>query len=316
MRLHSLHRLRRGARLAGLLAQRDDEPGGDGHRDPDAGPAVRAVHRDQRPELGACTSSSRKVAVTARADRRTCRTHQRLRSSIAYVDEPARRQAASTVRQPRDGACSGCEEAYHERGAELDLGGANIKLYASLEIALTDPNASGAVASCPRGRDTRSSASPPSRPSTRSCSASSAPSARWGSWRSCWWALSVLFMIVNTIRIAVYSRANEIEIMRLVGASDSFIRWPFILEGILCGLIGAVVTIVLVAVVWDPDPAGDGQRVPDADRGQHPVPGHAVGRPAGAWAWGSAPSAPGSACARTCRPPPEAAPGKRNVMRA
>jgi cell division transport system permease protein len=59
-------------------------------------------------------------------------------------------------------------------------------------------------------------------------------------------------MIVNTIRIAVYSRASEIEIMRLVGASDSFIPWPFILEGILCGLIGALITIVLVAVVWEP----------------------------------------------------------------
>jgi cell division transport system permease protein len=58
----------------------------------------------------------------------------------------------------------------------------------------------------------------------------------------------VLFIIVNTIRLAVVARAEEIEIMRLVGASDAFIRWPFIFEGALVGLIGAAVTLVLLAL--------------------------------------------------------------------
>jgi cell division transport system permease protein len=62
----------------------------------------------------------------------------------------------------------------------------------------------------------------------------------------------VLFIIVNTIRLAVVARAEEIEIMRLVGASDAFIRWPFIFEGALVGLIGAAVTLGLLALGAEP----------------------------------------------------------------
>ncbi len=64
--------------------------------------------------------------------------------------------------------------------------------------------------------------------------------------------LIVLFIIVNTIRLAVVARAEEIEIMRLVGASDAFIRWPFVFEGAFVGLLGALITLGLLAAGADP----------------------------------------------------------------
>ncbi|MBA2720257.1 MAG: ABC transporter permease [Chloroflexi bacterium] len=62
----------------------------------------------------------------------------------------------------------------------------------------------------------------------------------------------VLFIIVNTIRLAVVARAEEIEIMRLVGASDAFIRWPFVFEGAMVGLLGAGITLGGLYLLSDP----------------------------------------------------------------
>ena len=52
-------------------------------------------------------------------------------------------------------------------------------------------------------------------------------------------------VIGNTIRLAVYARRQEIELMRLVGATDWFIRWPFVIEGMLYGIVGAVIVGVV-----------------------------------------------------------------------
>ena len=52
-------------------------------------------------------------------------------------------------------------------------------------------------------------------------------------------------IIINTIKITVSARKNEISIMKYVGATDWFIRWPFLFEGVLIGLIGAIMSLVI-----------------------------------------------------------------------
>ena len=58
--------------------------------------------------------------------------------------------------------------------------------------------------------------------------------------------LSTVLIVSNTIRLTVFARRKEIEIMQMVGAAEWFIRWPFILEGVLQGLVGSVVAATLV----------------------------------------------------------------------
>ena len=53
-------------------------------------------------------------------------------------------------------------------------------------------------------------------------------------------------LIANTIRLSIFSRRREIEVMKLVGASNWFVRGPFMLEGLLCGLAGALVAVLLL----------------------------------------------------------------------
>jgi len=58
-------------------------------------------------------------------------------------------------------------------------------------------------------------------------------------------AISV-FIISNTIKLTVHARRKEISIMKYVGATNSFIRWPFIVEGIIIGIISALITILII----------------------------------------------------------------------
>ena len=60
-----------------------------------------------------------------------------------------------------------------------------------------------------------------------------------------------LFIISNTIKMALLSRREEIGIMRMVGATNWFIRWPFVIEGMILGLLGAVASFFLQWLLYN-----------------------------------------------------------------
>lgn len=61
---------------------------------------------------------------------------------------------------------------------------------------------------------------------------------------------TAMFLISNTIRITIIARKDEIEIMKLVGATNSFVRVPFVLEGMWIGLLGSIIPMIAVSVIY------------------------------------------------------------------
>jgi cell division transport system permease protein len=57
-----------------------------------------------------------------------------------------------------------------------------------------------------------------------------------------------VLLIANTIRLSLYARRREVEVMKLVGATDWFIRWPFVLEGVIVGAAGGLLAVLLLIV--------------------------------------------------------------------
>ena len=66
-------------------------------------------------------------------------------------------------------------------------------------------------------------------------------------------------LIANTIRLSIFARRREVEVMRLVGATNWFIRWPFVIEGVIVGLMGGVLAVLLLTIAKETfvDPLSD-----------------------------------------------------------
>ena len=61
--------------------------------------------------------------------------------------------------------------------------------------------------------------------------------------------IASVLLIANTIRLSLYARRRDVEVMKLVGATDWFIRWPFVIEGVLVGAIGGILAVFVLTVM-------------------------------------------------------------------
>jgi cell division transport system permease protein len=118
-------------------------------------------------------------------------------------------------------------------------------LPASLEVHLHDPNQAKAVAATVRGRPGVDSVNYGGKTADRVLRVGATIEAVVGGLILVL-AIAAVLLIANTIRLSIHSRRREIEVMKLVGATNWFVRLPFIIEGMLCGLVGAAVAIVLL----------------------------------------------------------------------
>jgi cell division transport system permease protein len=71
--------------------------------------------------------------------------------------------------------------------------------------------------------------------------------------------LASILLVANTIRLSVFARRREVEVMRLVGATNWFIRWPFVIEGLIVGFLGGAAAVALLWVAKETvvDPLSD-----------------------------------------------------------
>ncbi|KPJ69564.1 hypothetical protein AMJ44_03340 [candidate division WOR-1 bacterium DG_54_3] len=64
-------------------------------------------------------------------------------------------------------------------------------------------------------------------------------------------SFATLLIVVNTVRLTVLARETDIYIMKLVGATDTFVKWPFIIEGILIGVLGGLISFLVLKFSYD-----------------------------------------------------------------